>query len=299
LSAGASGRKERSRCGKCKRWKGGKRSKNGSSEKQKSCAGGGVGRPAVRVDDGAVAPLAADGTGLGAMDLYRKLEMSSEELVSVLDHACLSSALLKLLFCTDTHNRKLCRRRRSCSGASPIRAASAKRRRSGRNARWLSVSPVPERAMRRLYRQMYLKKVVTIGRIAACIEADEKMGSRSGKQPSKSGWKGARSRKPRRKVRRSAEEASKEEHPGNVGQDSAAVKRRGPGRPRKHPVKDKGAETGAGPSTRGRGGRRKDPISKHGGGDEAKRDGSLGGGGIYASVAHDVLRLKGEVLPPP
>jgi len=74
------------------------------------------------------------------------------------------------------------------------------------------------------------------------------------------------------------------------------VKRRGPGRPRKHPVKAGGAEKGAGPSTRGRGGRGKDPVSKPGGGGgEAERECSLGGGGIYASVARDVLQLKGEV----
>lgn len=118
---------------------------------------------------------------------------------------------------------------------------------------------------------------------------------RSGNQPPKTGRKGARAKKPRRQVKRSAE-ASKEDRASNIGRDSAAVKRRGPGRPRKHPVKAGGAEKGAGPSTRGRGGRGKDPVSKPGGGGgEAERECSLGGGGIYASVARDVLQLKGEV----
>ena len=117
-----------------------------------------------------------------------------------------------------------------------------------------------------------------------------------GNQPPKSGRKGARTKKPRRQVKRSAE-ASKEDRASNVGRDPAAAARRGPGRPRKPPgkAKAKGAETGAGPSTRGRGGRRKDPISKSGGGAETESEIPLGGGGIYASVARDALRLKGEV----
>ena len=66
------------------RWKGGKRSQ--SAKKQKSAVG--VNHPPPRLavggDDGAVAPSAVRGTSPGAMTLYRKLKMSSEELEAAL-----------------------------------------------------------------------------------------------------------------------------------------------------------------------------------------------------------------------